>query len=128
MKRFSWLVFAAALGIAASPGAPSRPRGFLGASAAEEEKWEAKFRAGIEPSRIRSSMETLSARPHHVGSEQGRRNAEWMLARFREWGWNADIETFEVLFPTPVRRTPPVRPRRAPRRQDRWAAHPPKAR
>ena len=31
-------------------------------------------------------------------------NAEWMLARFREWGWEARIETYDVLFPTPKER------------------------
>ena len=102
-----WLVLAlAAAGIGAAPPSSSGPaiRGFLPASVAEQERWERELRAGIEPSRIRSNMETLSARPHHVGSEQGRRNAEWMLARFREWGWDARIETFDVLFPTPKER------------------------
>ena len=27
-----------------------------------------------------------------------------MLARFREWGWDASIESFTVLFPTPKER------------------------
>ena len=40
-------------------------------------------------------IERMSARPHHVGSAYGRENAEWILARFREWGWDAQIETFE---------------------------------
>ena len=33
-------------------------------------------------------------------------NAEWLLSKFREFGWDAAIEQFEVLFPTP-RQTPP---------------------
>jgi N-acetylated-alpha-linked acidic dipeptidase len=49
-------------------------------------------------------MRRLSARPHHVGSAFGRESAEWILARFREWGWDARIETFDVLFPTPKER------------------------
>ncbi len=49
-------------------------------------------------------MERLSARPHHVGAPYTKDNAEWMLARFREWGWDARIETYEVLFPTPKER------------------------
>ena len=35
-------------------------------------------------------MRRLSARPHFVGSAYNKDNAEWMLARFREWGWEAD--------------------------------------
>jgi N-acetylated-alpha-linked acidic dipeptidase len=53
---------------------------------------------------MREAMRRLSARPHHVGSPYGRENAEWILARFREWGLDARIETFEVLFPTPKER------------------------
>jgi N-acetylated-alpha-linked acidic dipeptidase len=46
----------------------------------------------------------LSARPHHVGSPYDRDNAEWILSRFKEWGFDARIETFNVLFPTPKER------------------------
>ena len=56
------------------------------------------------PDNMREAMRRLSARPHHVGSAYGKENAEWILARFREWGWDAQIETFDVLFPTPKER------------------------
>ena len=46
-------------------------------------------------------MQRLSARPHHVGSPYDKDNAEWMLAKFKEWGLDANIESFDVLFPTP---------------------------
>jgi N-acetylated-alpha-linked acidic dipeptidase len=49
-------------------------------------------------------MEHLSARPHHVGSAYDKENAEWILAKFRSWGHDARIETFDVLFPTPKER------------------------
>ncbi|MGE5198941.1 MAG: PA domain-containing protein, partial [Rhodospirillaceae bacterium] len=67
-------------------------------------RWEAAFRALPEPANIRAYDERLSARPHHVGSPYGRDNAEWILARFKEWGWDARIERFDVLFPTPKTR------------------------
>src|SRR3989454_5097943 len=53
---------------------------------------------------MRSYMRRLSARPHHVGSPYDKTNAEWLLAQFKEWGWQAQIETFDVLFPTPRER------------------------
>src|SRR3989454_880586 len=53
---------------------------------------------------MRSYMRRLSARPHHVGSPYDKANAEWLLAQFKEWGWQAQIETFDVLFPTPRER------------------------
>lgn len=63
--------------------------------------WDETFRTLVEAKRIGESMERLSARPHHVGSPYGKDNAEWILAKFKEWGWDAQIETYDVLFPTP---------------------------
>ncbi|HXY11278.1 MAG TPA: transferrin receptor-like dimerization domain-containing protein [Terriglobales bacterium] len=75
--------------------------GYSPRSSQTERDWEAKFRAIPDPATIRESMRRLSARPHHVGSPYDQDNAEWILARFKEWGFDAQIETFEVLFPTP---------------------------
>ena len=63
--------------------------------------WEQKFRSFPEPQNIRSYMERLSARPHHVGSPYDKDNAEWLLAKLKSWGLDAKIENFDVLFPTP---------------------------
>ena len=49
-------------------------------------------------------MRVMAARPHHLGSPYGKENAEWILARFKEWGWDAHIESYDVLFPTPKER------------------------
>src|SRR5438045_6609402 len=70
----------------------------------KEKQWEQKFREGIVPGNIRENMKRLSARPHHVGSPYDKDNAEWMLSKFKEWGFDAHIETFNVLFPTPKER------------------------
>jgi N-acetylated-alpha-linked acidic dipeptidase len=53
---------------------------------------------------MREYMRQLSARPHHTGSPYDKQNAEWILARFKEWGWDAKTESFDVLFPTPKER------------------------
>jgi N-acetylated-alpha-linked acidic dipeptidase len=66
--------------------------------------WDERYRALPEAAAIGRYMERLSARPHHVGAPYTKDNAEWMLARFREWGWDARIETYDVLFPTPKER------------------------
>ena len=75
--------------------------GYSPRSGQTERDWEAKFRAIPDPATIRESMRRLSARPHHVGSPYDQDNAEWILSRFKEWGFDAHIETFDVLFPTP---------------------------
>ena len=94
MKRIAVPCFAMILLLAASPFAQTP------APAA----WDALFRSLPVPSNIKDNMQRLSARPHHVGSPYDKDNAEWMLARFKEWGWDASIESFTVLFPTPKER------------------------
>src|SRR5271154_5239242 len=78
--------------------------GYTPRSSQSERDWEAKFRSIPDPSNLREYMRRLSARPHHVGSPYEKDNAEWILARFKEWGLDAHIETFSVLFPTPKER------------------------
>lgn len=79
-------------------------QGYSAQSARVEREWEAKFRAIPSPQDMREYMRRLSARPHHTGSPYDRENAEWILSRFKEWGFDAKIETFYVLFPTPKQR------------------------
>ena len=79
-------------------------RGFTPESAKAERDWETKFRAIPAPDSLRSYMRRLSARPHHVGSPYDADNAEWILAKFKSFGLDAHIETFDVLFPTPLER------------------------
>src|SRR2546427_10163488 len=76
-------------------------RGFTAESAKAEREWETKFRAIPSPDSLREYMRRLSARPHHVGSPYDRDNAQWILAKFKSFGLDAQIETFDVLFPTP---------------------------
>ncbi|HKO03659.1 MAG TPA: PA domain-containing protein, partial [Candidatus Acidoferrales bacterium] len=78
--------------------------GYSPADSKAQREWEAKFRALPDPKILRGSMERLAARPHHVGSPYDKDNAEWILSKFKEWGWDARIETFDVLYPTPKRR------------------------
>ncbi len=47
-------------------------------------------------------LKRMSAEPNHVGSEHDKANAYWELAEFRKFGWDAHIETFQVLYPTPL--------------------------
>jgi N-acetylated-alpha-linked acidic dipeptidase len=104
MRPGRWLfllVFACSLLLAATPDTQQPLNGYSAASSSTQRDWEAKFRAIPEPQNQRDYMQRLSARPHHVGSPYDKDNAEWMLAKFKEWGLDANIETFDVLFPTP---------------------------
>ncbi len=66
-----------------------------------EKEVESRFADSISSDNVRETDRFLSAEPHHLGSARGEQNAKWMEARFREWGLDARIETFYVLFPTP---------------------------
>jgi N-acetylated-alpha-linked acidic dipeptidase len=78
--------------------------GYSAESSRVERQWEEKLRAIPKPENLRAYMQRLSARPHHVGSPYDKDNAEWMLAKFKEFGLDAHIEQFDVLFPTPKER------------------------
>ena len=78
--------------------------GYSTDSSGVERQWEEKFRAIPSPQNLRAYMERLSARPHNVGSPYDRDNAEWILAKFKEFGLDAHIETFSILYPTPKER------------------------
>src|SRR5881409_2608984 len=79
-------------------------RGYSDSAARTQHDWETRFRAIPDPANLRAYMQRLSARPHHVGSPYDKDNAEWLLSKFKEWGWDAEIETFSILFPTPTER------------------------
>src|SRR3989441_11958870 len=78
--------------------------GYSAESSRAERQWEEKLRAIPSPENLRAYMQRLSARPHHVGSPYDKDNAEWIAAKFKEFGLDTHIEQFDVLFPTPKER------------------------
>jgi len=103
--QFTVILLLSTLALAAAPAEEPVPlQGFSSNAARAEREWEGKFRSIPSPDNLRDYMKRLSARPHHVGSPYDKENAEWILSRFKEWGWDAHIENFEVLFPTPKER------------------------
>ena len=66
---------------------------------------ERRFDAAIQRDDLRDWMKLLAAEPNHVGSPHDKANAERILSWFKQWGWDAHIETFEVLYPTPISET-----------------------
>jgi len=78
--------------------------GYSAESSRAERQWEEKLRAIPSPENLRAYMQRLSARPHNVGSPYDKDNAEWIASKFKEFGLDAQIETFDVLYPTPKER------------------------
>ena len=87
--------------------------GFPGNLAETQRDLETRFDAELDPADLRSWMEHLTSRPHHVGSPFGLEVAEFIADRFREWGYDTELETYQVLFPTPrIRRLEMIAPTR----------------
>lgn len=102
--RIAGMVLGALTLSAARTDSEPRLAGYSSEASKAQIEWEKKMRAIPDADSLRESMRRLSARPHHVGSPYDKDNAEWLLARFKSWGWDAKIETFDVLFPTPKER------------------------
>jgi N-acetylated-alpha-linked acidic dipeptidase len=98
------LIALGALAFVPNAPEPAPLRGFTPQSSQVEREWESKFKAIPDPHRLREMMQRLSARPHHVGSPYDKQNAEWIRDQYASFGWDAKIETFQVLFPTPKQR------------------------
>ncbi|MFY0688219.1 MAG: M28 family metallopeptidase [Cyclobacteriaceae bacterium] len=75
--------------------------GFSSSSAEQQLQLEARFDEMVSTQNIDDGVKRMSARPHYVGTDFGRQNAEWMVEQFKEWGYEAKIETYHVLFPYP---------------------------
>jgi N-acetylated-alpha-linked acidic dipeptidase len=75
--------------------------GFTAENAAQERAREEQFDSGVNRENLRAWMQRMSSAPNHVGSRHDDENAQFILGLYRSWGWQAHIETFEVLFPTP---------------------------
>ena len=75
--------------------------GFSAARAGDEQALERRFDAELNAGQLREWMRTMSSEPNQVGSAHDKANAEYMLHEFRAWGWDASIESFNVLYPTP---------------------------
>jgi N-acetylated-alpha-linked acidic dipeptidase len=88
--------------VLASAGTAEAPlAGFGPPAAAAQRQLEARYDARLRPEDLGPWMDRLAARPHHVGSEWGRRNVEFLAEQFRAWGYDTRVEEFSVLFPTP---------------------------
>ncbi|MGB6605855.1 MAG: transferrin receptor-like dimerization domain-containing protein [Steroidobacteraceae bacterium] len=93
------LIAASAVAPAAAP-AGAALFGFTAAEAPDERSLEQRFDAQLDPAELRAWLKNLSSAANNVGTPKDRANAEFERDLLRKWGWDAQIETFEVLYPT----------------------------
>ena len=72
------------------------------APAADQRSIEQAFDAGVSSQDQLEWMRAMASAPNQVGSPHDKANADFMLAKFKEWGWDAHLERFDVLYPTPI--------------------------
>ena len=104
MKKYCILLLAGSFVAVASIAQTNTILGFSTTAAEAQLATEKKFDANLSPKNIDLFIKDLSAVPHHVGSPGDEADAKYILNKFKSWGYDAEIETFYVLFPTPVTR------------------------
>src|SRR5258708_18701766 len=89
------LVFMGALTLYSRATADESPLyGYSAESSRAERQWEEKLRAIPSPENMRAYMQRLSARPHNVGSPHDKDNADWLAAKFKEFGFDVPIQSY----------------------------------
>lgn len=78
--------------------------GFSTNSAAAQIQTEQKFDAVLNAQHIGSTIKQLSSVPHNLGSKGSKAVADSILNRFKSYGFDAHLEKYTVLFPTPKTR------------------------
>ena len=96
------MLLSSALVAPAMAAEPTPLLGFSPASSQAERALESRFDAGLSTEAIRARLKDMSSQVNNVGSPHDKANAEASLAWFKSWGWDARIEMFEVLYPTPL--------------------------
>jgi N-acetylated-alpha-linked acidic dipeptidase len=100
MKRFLFLC----LCFASSLNAQEALLGFGSAEGLTQQQLEAKFDAQLNSSEMDQWLRFLSNAPHHVGTEKGLENVEFIAEKFRSWGFDTEIVQYDILFPSPRNR------------------------
>ncbi|PPT39018.1 folate hydrolase [Xanthomonas arboricola] len=100
----AWLLALAfvAPSLAAQPAAqPAALPGYDTAAAQAQRALEARFDSGLKDADYRGWLKQWASAPNHVGAPHNLENARDLQNRLRGYGWDARIETFQVLWPSP---------------------------
>jgi N-acetylated-alpha-linked acidic dipeptidase len=100
MNKF-YLNLTAALLLSSASVYSQNLSGFKAGNRNSQQQTEAKFDALISSESIGKTIKELTLKPHYLGSVGSKEVAENLLAKFKSYGWDAEIETYQVLFPKP---------------------------
>ncbi|MCK5411010.1 MAG: folate hydrolase, partial [Gemmatimonadetes bacterium] len=102
-RRYQIIVSALAVSSVAFTSRPLNPPmlGFTEETAEQQVQLESRFDALLRAENLRDWMRLATSEPIYVGSPHNREMADWMVERFRSWGYEAELAEYRVLFPTP---------------------------
>lgn len=103
MKQITCSLIAFLL-LVTSVNAQTKVMGFQDAHAVQQLDWEKKFDGQLQASNLDQWMKFITSHPHHVGSPQDKANADYMAALYKSWGYDTELATYYVLFPSPKTR------------------------
>ncbi|MGZ3415518.1 MAG: PA domain-containing protein, partial [Isosphaeraceae bacterium] len=86
-------------------GAVSSPIGFAPGSRAIQLAAEARALTVPTPENARKWLKTITAEPHVAGTQADYKTAVFVRDRLQEWGWKADLVSYEVLLNYPIGKT-----------------------
>jgi N-acetylated-alpha-linked acidic dipeptidase len=92
-----------ALSLVAYGASAASLMGFTPEGGGAEQTLEARFDEALSSKDIRERLRDMASLPNQVGSPHDFANATKTQELFRSWGWDAHIETFSVLYPTPLK-------------------------
>lgn len=74
--------------------------GFSVTNSNSQRALERNFDSQLNADELRGWLKQLSSAANHVGAPHNKENAEFLQRQFAAWGWDSQIETFDVLYPT----------------------------
>ncbi len=75
--------------------------GFDQAASNTQRQTEARLDADIDTKQMDEWLQKMSYLPHHLGSDESKKNAEYIAGLLKSWGYKVEIVEYQVLMPTP---------------------------
>ncbi len=102
-----WLALSVGLVALLAPGVSAQSpviRGFPSDAVPAQRQREEQFRKVPDAARLKEYMTAMAGEPHVAGRPGSRKVAEYALEKFKSFGLDARIESFEAMMPWPTDR------------------------
>ncbi|MBI4482691.1 MAG: M28 family metallopeptidase [Acidobacteria bacterium] len=100
MRKIVW-VGLAVFGLSAAPATRDSPPGFSPESAKEQQRTERALQEIPQPLSAEAHLRVLTRDPHVAGTPADYQTAQYVLQKFRDYGWDAELVEYEAYLPYP---------------------------